>query len=211
MEKGFFTEQVAQLSETQLFEPTYINLGYIYNLILDGIISFFKLFLSPIVSLGTYENPLLKNIFWGIVLFLIGALIYVSFKYYELREMEKEVYGDILENVAQKASETDRNIRWEQVLVNLDSINEADWRVGIMEADNMLSEMLDAMEYHGDTIGEKLKSIEQSDFLTLSQAWEAHKFRNKIAHEGASFTFTKREADRIIDFYRQVFEEFKYI
>ena len=66
------------------------------------------------------------------------------------------------------------------------------------------------MEYIGETIGEQLKGIEQSDFRTLAHAWEAHKVRNKLVHEG-DFMITKREARRVIDLYRKVFEEFHYI
>jgi hypothetical protein len=71
--------------------------------------------------------------------------------------------------------------------------------------------MTKKMGYHGDTLGERLNSVEKSDFLTLNLAWEAHKVRNMIAHEGSNYLLTKREAKRVIDLYRQVFEEFEFI
>ncbi len=71
--------------------------------------------------------------------------------------------------------------------------------------------MLTRMNYEGDSIGDKLKQIEESDFITLNKAWEAHKIRNHIAHRGGDFTFSKSEAERVINLYRQVFEEFYYI
>jgi hypothetical protein len=65
--------------------------------------------------------------------------------------------------------------------------------------------------YSGETIAEKLKAVEPSDFITIESAWEAHKIRNVIAHEGADFILSEREARRIIDLYRAVFKEFGII
>ena len=75
----------------------------------------------------------------------------------------------------------------------------------------MLDEMLDSVGYRGETMGDKLKSVEKSDFLTLDLAWEAHKIRNAIAHEGAEFTIDQREARRVISLYERVFQEFEFI
>ncbi|PIQ68932.1 MAG: hypothetical protein COV91_01545 [Candidatus Taylorbacteria bacterium CG11_big_fil_rev_8_21_14_0_20_46_11] len=101
--------------------------------------------------------------------------------------------------------------RWNRVVSHMESENESDWRLAILEADVLLSEMVTHMGYHGDSLGEKLKSIEASDFTSLQMAWEAHGVRNKIAHEGASFVLTEREAKRVIGLYEEVFNEFKYI
>jgi len=103
------------------------------------------------------------------------------------------------------------NPRWEQVEKHLATDSPSEWRLAIMEADIMLDDLLDALGYHGESIGEKLKQIERSDFTNLDLAWEAHKVRNRIAHEGGDFILTEREARRIIQMYKQVFEEFKYI
>lgn len=103
------------------------------------------------------------------------------------------------------------NKKWEKVLMHANSNNPSDWRLAIIEADIMLDELLDVQNYHGDTIGDKLKSIEKSDFLTLDEAWEAHKVRNAVAHEGSDFILTDRETRRVIGLYKKVFEEFKFI
>lgn len=101
--------------------------------------------------------------------------------------------------------------RWERVLSHLNSARESDWRLAILEADVLLVDMVTHMGYHGDSLGEKLKGVEKSDFTTLDMAWEAHAVRNKIAHEGIAFALTDREAERVIKLYEQVFKEFHYI
>ena len=56
-----------------------------------------------------------------------------------------------------------------------------------------------------------LKQVEASDFSTLDKAWEAHKFRNEIAHTGSEFVISKDEADRVISLFDAVFSEFYYV
>jgi uncharacterized membrane protein len=102
------------------------------------------------------------------------------------------------------------NRRWSKVESLINSHNVNDWKQAIIEADIILDEMLDKMGYKGDTIAEKLKQVEESDFLTLNQAWEAHKIRNKIAHK-AEYVLTKSDADRAIGLFKQVFQEFYFI
>jgi len=103
------------------------------------------------------------------------------------------------------------NRRWKNIQLLINSHNLNDWKQAIMEADIILDEMLEKMGYHGDSIGDKLKQIEASDFLTLNQAWEAHKVRNQIAHKGSQYILSRDEAERVIKLYGEVFKEFYYI
>ncbi len=104
------------------------------------------------------------------------------------------------------------NEKWQQVGLYMQSNNHTDWRQAILEADIMLDEMLTKIGYAGQSVGEKLKNVEESDFVTLQKAWEAHKVRNRIAHGGATeVRLDRMEAERVIGLYEQVFKEFYYI
>jgi hypothetical protein len=101
--------------------------------------------------------------------------------------------------------------RWDKVNGYVESENPNDWRHAIIEADIMLEDLLTKLGYKGEGIGEKLQRVEKGDFKTLDQAWEAHKVRNRIAHDGTNFDLSQHEARRVIKLYREVFEEFFYI
>lgn len=103
------------------------------------------------------------------------------------------------------------NEKWERVLTHINSTNQSDWKLAILECDIMLSDLLEKMGYMQESISEKLKSIEPSDFTSIESAWEAHKIRNQIAHEGSDFLINDREAKRVIGLYEIVFREFEYI
>ena len=90
----------------------------------------------------------------------------------------------------------------------MSSQSEALWRIGIMEADNLLLEILTEKGYEGDGVGEKLKN---ASFKTIDLAWDAHKVRNRIAHEGSDFQLTEREAKRAFTLFESVFRDLKAI
>lgn len=101
--------------------------------------------------------------------------------------------------------------RWKKVLEHASSENPSDWRIAIIEADIILDDLLSVLNLPGITMGDKLKAAEPSDFLTLDKAWEAHKARNMIAHQGSNFVINQREIHRIVSLYETVFKEFKMI
>lgn len=90
----------------------------------------------------------------------------------------------------------------------MSSPSEALWRIGILEADNMLGEILREKGYKGETVADMLK---EASFKTVQLAWDAHAIRNRIAHEGSDFELTEREAKRAFTLYESVFRELKAI
>jgi hypothetical protein len=80
-----------------------------------------------------------------------------------------------------------------------------------LEADIMLNELLDLQAYRGETMADKMKQVERGDWKTIDLAWEAHKMRNAIAHQGSMQRLSEREARRVIGLYEQVFKEFKFV
>ena len=108
-------------------------------------------------------------------------------------------------------AELEKQSRWQHIQDLIKSYNPNDWRQAIIEADIILEEMLDKMGYDGVSIGDKLKKIERSDFITLDKAWSAHKVRNQIAHDGSNFKLTREQAEKTISDFEEVFREFYYI
>jgi len=96
--------------------------------------------------------------------------------------------------------------------ISEESENQIIWEYKrLREADIILDEMMTKMGYFGSNLGERLKQVEKSDFITIENAWEAHKIRNMIAHEGSDFILTNRKAREVIDLYSKVFKEFRFI
>ena len=71
----------------------------------------------------------------------------------------------------------------------------------------MLDDLLTQLGYRGVSIGEKLKVVDPAKFRTLDEAWDAHKVRNQIAHQGSAYPLTDHLAYRTILHYENVFKE----
>ena len=103
------------------------------------------------------------------------------------------------------------HLRWNRVLEHASSDDEHQWRLAILEADIMLNELLDLQGYKGETIAEKLKQVSKTNFNSVDDAWEAHKVRNRVAHEGVEYRIDEREKNHVINLYQRVFKEFGFI
>jgi hypothetical protein len=130
-----------------------------------------------------------------------------------VRKREELIYNKKIETAYDEVHEGDPELamKWDKILARVESKNESDWRQAIIEADIILGDLLVKMGYKGMTIGEQLDRVAKGDFKTLAQANEAHHVRNRIAHDGSDYPLSQYEARRVINLYREVFEEFFYI
>lgn len=101
--------------------------------------------------------------------------------------------------------------RWDRISEQIATDDPDAWRLAILEADIMLNELLDVRGYKGETMADKMKQVDAADFNSINDAWEAHKYRNRIAHETAHNALEYREVRRIISLYERVFREFGFI
>lgn len=144
---------------------------------------------------------------YALAIVALVLIIYCTIRIAELRKREEEYYGTLI----LAPEEGGINPRWEHIKSLIDTENSSDWRTAIVEADIMLDDMLTKQGYTGASISEKLKQVERADFNTLQDAWEAHKVRNQIAHEGSTFDLSDTLARRTIARYENVFREFEML
>ncbi len=146
----------------------------------------------------------------GYALSVIGLfiIVYALVRLFELREREEKYYSTLL---IPPGAEGGTHPRWEHIQSLAEGASPSGWREAIIEADIMLDEMLTRQGYVGAGVGEKLKAADPAKFRTLQDAWEAHKVRNQIAHEGSSFNIPETLARRTIARFEAVFREFKVI
>lgn len=145
---------------------------------------------------------------WFLIPVLVVSIVYVIYSLTQVRKNTRKKLYQSPQDVPDVPVSINKS--WDRVITHVESYNESEWRLAVIEADIMLSELLDTMNLVGDSIGDKLKGVEKSDFTTLDLAWEAHKIRNQIAHDPA-FLLSQREAKRVISLYEAVFKEFAFI
>jgi hypothetical protein len=109
-------------------------------------------------------------------------------------------------NPPETAKESPLGARWEEIQRHLNSNKEAEWKFAVIEADNLVDYVLKASGYPGDTMGERLKNIDKSQIVTLDTLWEAHKIRNRLAHD-PNYFLRYGEAKRAIQLYEKTLKE----
>ncbi|MES2436591.1 MAG: hypothetical protein V4519_01130 [Patescibacteria group bacterium] len=176
----------------------------------DGVLNYFLNLIPDYVILFIRRLTASYIIFVNLLSFIF--VIGIVYSFIKWRKVEDKWYAALyptpvpMDEISEK-----KNQKWERIVAHISSDNSSDWRLAILEADIMLDDLLDHLGYVGDTIGDKLKKAVRGDFKTIDQAWEAHKIRNAIAHEGSDFILTQRDAQRIIGLYEDVFREFDFI
>ncbi|MEK7228155.1 MAG: hypothetical protein AAB681_02260 [Patescibacteria group bacterium] len=214
--------------ETQLPNPVFLNLEYIFFLIYRAVNKFFSfLFGTNITDPNAGSNFFqgLKTLATLLVIILITVILYCLVRLYEIKQadkpkkVKKEVgVADSLELPGVAGSThfidhgtTRRNETWNSIRSKLLSDTPSDWRLAIIEADIYLDRVLDQKGYYGDTLGDKLKQVSPERLPSVQIAWEAHKVRNRIAHDGAGFVLTMPEARRVLSYYEIVFRDLEVI
>ncbi len=194
------------MNDSPFFDPNYLNLEYIYTRVYQWWIT---------LNLEEFSFGLSgKLTFWfSVIVYSISILLglaatFLLLKLRHLRHSEVEKLNDAFEASVKSAKV--KNEEWEKSLKLLESDNPSDWKLAIITADSLLDKLVQILNYPGENLGERLKNAELSDFTTLQDAWEAHKVRNRIAHE-PNFPITKREARRVLGLFENVFHEFDYI
>lgn len=178
-----------------------------------SVTSFFGMTGGP----GSGPDALFSALYFGWQIFAVIALLFSALLLYSIvysKLKYDELHHKFVHDLEHQEHEFARlmgghraNSKWDEVLAHANSDNPNDWRLAIIEADIMLESILDEKGYPGKTIGEKLKGANRESFRTLDDAWQAHKTRNEIAHQGSDFILTKRIANEAIMRYQRVFDE----
>ena len=213
--------------ETQIPNPVFLNLEYIFFLVYRAVSRFFNFLFG-----GNITDPDAGNRFFSglkvlatfLVIILITIILYCLVRLYELKQEDKpkktkaggvEVKpGDLPTENSEHFIDhgtTRQNETWNSIRSKLLSDAPSDWRLAIIEADIYLDRVLDQKGYYGDTLGDKLKQVDPEKLPSVQIAWEAHKVRNRIAHDGAGFILTMPEARRVLSYYEIVFRDLEVI
>ena len=187
--------------------PKFVNLEYFFKILIDWLRH------ARVDLLWQWLRALLEKIAPLITLLsvaLVIGIIMVILKRRKIEHRERLKLKVLVKAGTSAVEQAPKNAKWDKVIAHINATSEGEWKLAVIEADIMLDELLDVLGYHGETMADKLKAVEPSDFDTLQSAWEAHKVRNQIAHE-SGLVLSEHEAKRVIGLYRSVFREFEYI
>lgn len=150
---------------------------------------------------------ILKTISLIITIILIWALVLLVFKsgYTSYVKTNIKFLKSKYEPL-KSANKVDQE--WGRIKQRLESGDEANFKIAVIEADKLIDDLLKSMNYPGESMGDRLKLIDQSKLSSIQELWNAHRVRNNIVHN-AGFKLSYREAKAAIESYEKVLKEFE--
>jgi len=100
--------------------------------------------------------------------------------------------------------------RWEKVLARLQSQKSDQYKVAVLEADEIADEFLAKVGYPGSNMGERLEGISSNQLEMIEELRKAHEVRNEIVHK-AGFELNQKTAEELIGVYRKTLETLEFI
>ena len=92
------------------------------------------------------------------------------------------------------------NKNWKKIRKRIESGNEAELKLAVIEADDFLYETLQDMDYKGDTFEELLDNIDKKRMNNYQEILDAHNIRNAIVYR-PDFKLDAEQAKKILSVY----------
>ena len=176
----------------------------------EDIVQFLQTNSAPGVYDQLYHNwSVLVGVSIALSLIFAAILAYALTRVFQIRQAEYKHFQAMGHTVTARDVPKTR-LRWDRILEQAGSESDQNRRLAILEADIMLSELLDELGYKGETMADKMRQVPKAQFNTIDFAWEAHRARNVVAHK-AEHSVSVHESERIIGLYDRVFREFGFI
>ncbi|MFA6160362.1 MAG: hypothetical protein WC678_04745 [Parcubacteria group bacterium] len=163
---------------------------------------------SGVDILGFYNST-----FFGIVKFILGIYAMVVLADIVLLLIQRGLSGDLREtlmgvNIPPEFVNKKGKLRkkWNKIREGIKSSEEDNWKIAIIEADEIIDDLIRRMGYAGENMGERLAEINPGQIENIEELKKAHETRNQIIHDEA-FELTKEQAEETIRYF-EFFEIF---
>lgn len=125
--------------------------------------------------------PLLKPVFVVFGLFLLIIILYFLATTEFLR---LKFFQDWIEFFTHQPYGLRKAARaWQKIMKKLETANESEYKLLVIEADEMLDDILEKAGFSGQTLDERLKKLSEGILSNIDEIQEAHKIRNRIIHD----------------------------
>lgn len=88
--------------------------------------------------------------------------------------------------------------RWKRIQARLSVESEYEYKLAIMEAEDLFNEVLKDKGFAGKTIEERIGQVKKIQLPNPEEVIDAHKTRNLVAHD-PNYRITKEEAKKVLE------------
>ncbi|MEK7493763.1 MAG: hypothetical protein AAB630_01260 [Patescibacteria group bacterium] len=147
----------------------------------------------------------IKFVFFALSIFFVIHTIYLLHKTGSIRK-ELELFRETVKRKAVPVSKDMFVVAWHNIEARMRTMQEAEYKLAIIEADKLFDDLLQKMAYKGKDMGDRLKQITTEQLSNINAIWKCHKVRNLISHD-VNYHLTYSEAQWVIQIYEEAFIE----
>lgn len=155
--------------------------------------------------------------FFSLIKFLVGVYTIILFVDIILLVIKVGPGGSLRStwtgmNVPQEFTTKKKKARkiWQDIRQKLESNNETDYKVAIIQADAFIDDLIGRMGYKGDNFGERLTNIPINHIVNIEGMKQAHETRNRIIHD-ESFVVSKEDAEIALGQFEELLKSYQVI
>jgi uncharacterized membrane protein YraQ (UPF0718 family) len=99
---------------------------------------------------------------------------------------------------------------WQKTQARLETAQEAEYKLAVIEADSMLDEALKRMSFPGATVDERLQNLSAAIVANVEEVQQAHALRNNVVHD-PNFRLSLDEARKTLSVFEKAFQSLDLI
>lgn len=176
---------------------------------------FFNLF----PTLFSWLREFYYSPFFSVIKFIIGIYTAVLLIDIVLILIHRGVSGDLKDTLwgmnlpaelVKPKSKSKLRTRWDKIKAKLESDNESDYKATIVEADNLVDNLLRRMNYPGENMEERLNNISPGQIENLDDLKRAHEVRKRVIQD-KEFKIDKEAATDVLSVYEEFLRSYEVL
>ncbi len=177
---------------------------------MDDLLIYFK-------SLGIDLVAINNSLILSIIKFILGIYVVVLFVNIVLMLIQRGLSGDVRStligmDIPPELTTKKSKLRkkWDKIKERMKTESESNFKIAIIEADNIIDDLIKRMGYSGNNMNERLVGINPGQIENIEELKKAHEIRNRIIHE-EDFRLTKDQAEKVIECYENFLKHFEVL
>lgn len=158
-----------------------------------------------------------NSFFFAVVKFILGIYAAVLLIDIVLMLIQRGLGGDMRDtllgmNIPSELVNKKSKLRkkWDGIRSKMKTKDESSAKVAIIEADNIIDDLIRRMGYKGENMGERLAGINPGQIDNIEELKKAHEVRNRIIHE-EDFKLSSDQAGEIMGYYENFLKYFEVL
>jgi len=147
---------------------------------------------------------IIRIIFIIVSLSLFGFIVFALLKTSWLKYIFLQDAAEILTYRPFGVRKIEKN--WRKVAARLDTGSEPEYKLAVIESDNIMNEILKRMGYSGESLGERLEKLTAATLPNIEEIKDAHKVRNDIVHD-PNYKLSLEQAKKTLGIFEKAFRD----